>query len=400
MKNSTTLNPLARKAVVFIVLTGIVSLFSDMVYEGARGITGPFLQLLHANAFTVGFFAGLGELIGYSLRLVSGYYADKTKKYWTFVFAGYLLNLLSVPLLALAGYWPIAVLCILGERMGKALRTPSRDAMLAYATTQTGRGWGFGLQEALDQIGATLGPLMMTYLLFVSGNNYHLAFAWTLVPALLALATLTTARWMFPRPEQLEIKKAGVNPTGFNTMFWIYIAASSFVALGYADFPLIAYRLKAAQITSDAWIPALYSIAMVSDALSALLFGRLFDRFGINALLVASMAGLLFAPFVFFGNFPAVLAGVVLWGIGMGAQESILRAIIADMAPAGKVASAYGLFNTFYGFSWFAGSALMGFMYDHHIAWLVIFSVAAQTVAVALLFKIRHAYAKNQCRGN
>jgi hypothetical protein len=183
-----TLNSNLKKSVFFIVLVGVVSLFSDMVYEGARSITGPFLETLHANAFVVGFFAGLGELIGYGLRLVSGYYADKTKKYWTFIFVGYGLTLLSVPLLALAGYWQLAVVFIIGERMGKAIRTPARDAMLA-------------------------------------------------------LVTLATARFMFPKPEQLEVKKTDVDTSGFNRMFWIYIAASSFVAFGYADFPLIAYRL-------------------------------------------------------------------------------------------------------------------------------------------------------------
>jgi len=378
-----------KKTVLFIVLLGIVSLFSDMVYEGARSITGPFLKTLHANAFIVGFFAGLGELLGYALRLASGYLADKTKKYWTFVFAGYGLNLLSVPLLALAGNWQLAVVFMMGERIGKAIRTPSRDAMLAFATSETGRGWGFGLHEALDQIGATLGPLMIMLILYISGNNYNHAFAWTLLPAFLALAVLVTARFMFPEPEKLEIKEAHVKTSGFNRIFWIFIAASSFVALGYADFPLIAFRIKSEQITTDLWIPALYSIAMLSDAFSALILGRMFDRFGLKVLLFATALSLLFAPLVFLGNFAFVIVGVIIWGIGMGAQESILRAVIANTTPSGKVASAFGIFNTVFGLSWFLGSALMGFLYDHSILTLVIFSMVSQAAAIVILLKAR-----------
>lgn len=374
-----------KTTVLFIVLIGIVSLFSDMVYEGARSIAGPFLEILHANAFIVSFFTGLGELLGYALRLVSGYFADKTKKYWTFVFAGYGLNLLSVPLLALAGNWQLAIVFMMGERIGKAVRTPSRDAMLAYATSRTGRGWGFGLHEALDQIGATLGPLMVMFILYISGNNYQHAFAWTLLPAFLALSVLVTAKHLFPEPEKLEIKEAHVKTSGFNRIFWIFMAASSFLALGYADFPLIAFRIKSEQITTDLWIPALYSAAMLSDAFAALILGRLFDKLGLKVLIVASALSLMFAPLVFMGNISMVITGVVLWGIGMGAQESILRAAIANTAPSGKVASAYGIFNTFFGLSWFAGSALMGFLYDHSILALVIFSVVSQASAILIL---------------
>jgi hypothetical protein len=157
----------APAATKFVVLIGIVSLFSDLTYEGARSVTGPFLAILGASATAVGFVAGLGELIGYALRLVSGYFADKTQKYWTTVFLGYGLNLLAVPLLALAGHWEIAAILMVAERMGKAIRTPARDVMLSCASDSIGRGWGFGLHEALDQIGAICGPLVVSAVVVV-----------------------------------------------------------------------------------------------------------------------------------------------------------------------------------------------------------------------------------------
>ena len=169
----------------FIILVGVVSLFSDMTYEGARSITGPFLGSLNASATVVGIVAGLGEFIGYALRLVSGYLTDRLGKYWAITFVGYALNLFVVPLLALAGSWELAAVLILMERMGKAIRTPARDAMLSHATTEVGRGWGFGFHEAMDQIGAMLGPLIVAAVLYFNGG-YRAGFAYLLIPAILA----------------------------------------------------------------------------------------------------------------------------------------------------------------------------------------------------------------------
>src|SRR5512135_3698399 len=188
----------------FIILVGVVSLFSDMTYEGARSITGPFLGSLNASATVVGIVAGLGEFIGYALRLVSGYLTDRLGRYWTITFVGYALNLFVVPLLALAGSWQAAALLILLERMGKAIRTPARDAMLSHATTEVGRGWGFGFHQAMDQTGAMLGPLIVAAVLFVNGG-YRAGFAYLLIPAVLAVLVIALAARLYPQPQQLEV---------------------------------------------------------------------------------------------------------------------------------------------------------------------------------------------------
>ena len=196
-------NPPGASALKFVVLLGVVSLFADMTYEGARSITGPFLALLGASGTAVGLIAGLGELIGYSLRLASGYLADRTGRYWAITLVGYGLNMLAVPLLALAGRWEVAAALIICERMGKAIRTPARDAMLSHATHRVGHGWGFGLHEALDQAGAVVGPLAVAGVL-VAGGGYQAAFAMLLVPAAITLGLLLLARWLNPRPRDLE----------------------------------------------------------------------------------------------------------------------------------------------------------------------------------------------------
>ena len=186
-------------ALRFILLLGAVSLFADMTYEGARSITGPYLAMLGASATAVGFVAGFGELIGYAVRLASGYLSDRTGQYWAVTIFGYCVNLLAVPLLALAGSWEAAGVLIVLERMGRAIRTPARDAMLSHAAGHTGLGWGFGLHEALDQTGAVLGPLALGAVMYL-GGGYRTAFAVLLIPALLALSVLAAARILYPRP--------------------------------------------------------------------------------------------------------------------------------------------------------------------------------------------------------
>jgi MFS family permease len=375
-------------ALKFVILLGVVSLFADMTYEGARSVTGPYLALLGASGTVVGVVAGFGELIGYALRLVSGYISDRTGKYWTVTLFGYFVNLLAVPLLALAGRWEIAALLMVAERMGKAIRNPSRDAMLSHATQSIGRGWGFGLHEAMDQIGAILGPLIVAGVLYLRGG-YRTSFAILAVPALLALAVLLVARALYPRPRDLEVASGELRTGGFSRIFWLYLAAVSLIAAGYVDFPLISYHFEKLSVVSEVWIPVFYAVAMGVDALSALFFGRLFDRIGLSILIVVSFLSSLFAPLVFLGGFYSALLGMALWGLGMGAQESIMRAAIAEMVPMNKRGTAYGIFNAGFGLFWFLGSAFMGILYDVSIPSLIIFSVAMQLASIPFFILIR-----------
>ncbi|MGQ9694024.1 MAG: MFS transporter [Thermodesulfobacteriota bacterium] len=376
-----------KKALKFIMLLGVVSLFADMTYEGARSITGPYLALLGASATAVGFVAGFGELIGYALRLVSGYLCDRTRKYWLITLGGYMVNLLAVPLLALAGSWEMAAFLIVAERMGKAIRNPARDTMLSHAAQRIGGGWGFGIHEALDQIGAILGPLIVAGVLFLNGD-YRLSLALLFVPALLALGVLMAARILYPRPRDLEVAAVDLKTKGLPRIFWIYLVAASLIAAGYADFPLIAYHFEKLSVVPKIYIPVFYAVAMGVDALAALVFGRLYDRIRLPILIMAAMISSLFAPFVFFGGFYLALAGMALWGAGMGAQESIMRAAIAGMVSADKRSTAYGIFNAGFGLFWFLGSALMGILYDISLPSLVLFSLVMQVAAIVFLILI------------
>jgi len=382
-----------REAVRFIVMLGVVSLFGDMTYESARSITGPFLATLGASATVVGVVAGLGELVGYAARLGSGWLGDRTGRYWAVTILGYGLNLFAVPALALAGSWELAAVLVVAERMGRAIRSPVRDAMLSHAAGHTGLGWGFGLHEAMDQAGAIAGPLALGAVLYL-GYGYREAFAILLVPAAISMAALLGARTLFPRPREFELAPPPIEGGGLGRAFRLYLVAIALIAAGYVDFALIAYRFGTAGTVAAPLIPVLYAVAMASDAVAALVLGHLFDRRGLPVLIAATLLAAAAAPLVLLGGPGAAVAGMVLWGVGMGAQESVLRAVVAAMAPPDRRGTAYGVVNAVFGVAWFAGSAVLGVLYDLSVPAVVAASLALQLGAVPVLFATARATAR------
>jgi MFS family permease len=377
-------------ALRFVLLIGVVSMFSDMTHEGARAITGPFLGSLGASGLVVALVAGGGELLGYALRFVFGYAADRTGKYWPITIVGYTVQMVVVPLLALAGNWPVAALLIVAERSGRAMRNPARDAMLAHATAELGRGWVFGVREALDAAGAMVGPLIVAGVLYLHGT-YRGGFAVLAVPAVLTLLVLASARRQYPHPADLEVGEGVPDRRGTPRAFWIYLAGMGLIAAAYADYPLIAYHFGKNHVVANAWIPVLYAGAMATEALAALALGRLFDRWGLWTVAGATLLTACFPPLVFLGGVGLAAVGVVLWGLGMAVQESAVKAAVTGMVGAERRASAFGLFDTGFGVCWFVGSLALGALYDHSVTALVVFSVALQLAAIPLLLKVRHA---------
>lgn len=397
--NLSDASPSRRKAMRFIILLGMVSLFGDMTYEGARSIVGPYLATLGASGAVVGVIAGLGELMGYSLRWASGYIGDRTGRYWTVTIIGYLFNLFAVPLLALAANWQAAASLIITERMGRGLRTPTRDAMLSHASAQTGAGWAFGLHEAMDTTGAIIGPLGVSAALYL-GQGYRMSFVMLLIPALLSIVVLLIARSQFPSPRDLEVGEAIGGPMELPARFWVYSAGAAFVGAGLADFSLMAYHLEKAAIVKASWIPVLYAAAMVSAAVAAIGLGRLFDRVGMIVMAPATILSALSAPLVFLGGPAAVGAGVLCWGVGMGAQESVMRAAIGSMAPVRRRGTAFGLFHMVFGVAWFAGSAFLGILYDYSIPALAATSLVLQLAGIPILILFKRFSSKDEDRMN
>jgi predicted MFS family arabinose efflux permease len=261
--------------------------------------------------------------------------------------------------------------------------------MLAVASKEIGRGWAFGLHEALDQIGALVGPLLAAGVLALRGE-YPLAFGILAIPAVITLGTLAITRFTYPTPAGASARKVDARTEGLPQAFWVYISGAALVAAGFADFSLMAFHFQSAGTVSSALIPIFYATAMGTSGLGSLLFGRLFDRRGIVVLVPLTAATAFFSPLAFLGGGLAAFAGTILWGIGLGVHESIMQATVAQLVPESRVASSYGLFNLAFGIAWFAGSALMGILYDFSIPALVIFSVVIELASIPVFLRLRH----------
>ncbi|HWM81714.1 MAG TPA: MFS transporter [Pseudolabrys sp.] len=387
-KGVTALDPSSprarRTALRFIVLIGILSFFADFTYEGSRSIIGPYLATLHATGTVVGIVTGFGELLGYGLRLFSGRWADRTGQHWPITIFGYVIQMASVPALALTASWPAAAALIILERIGKAIRNPPRDVMLSYAGRQAGGyGWAFGLHEALDQLGAVFGPLTISAVLAGQGS-YHEAFAVLLVPALVNLSLVLLARLLYPRPQDLEAAPPTSVAAGLPRVFWIYLLGTTFVSAGFADYPLIAYHFARSDVVPGQWIAIFYAVAMGVSGTGSLIFGRLFDRHGFAVLVILTLLSAAFAPLVFLGGFWAALIGAAIWGLGMGVHESIIPAAVAPMVSAHRRASAFGTFTAGYGIFWFLGSSVIGILYDLSLTAVIGFCVITQLLAIPI----------------
>ena len=370
----------------FIVCLGIVSMFADITYEGARSVLGPFLNNLGASATQVGLIAGIGEMLAASLRFFSGRFADRTRSYWAITIIGYGVNLIAVPALAFAGNCWTAALLVALERTGKSIRGPARDVLLSEATATVGHGWGFGLHAALDQTGAVIGPLVVA-ITVAKSHAFGPAFLGLALPAAAALGALLLARAWFPAqgataPQQIE-------QTEFPQVFWIYVASAGVLACGFVDFALLSFHFQKAGVATQAMIPLLYSGAMAVNAVTAPLFGRLFDRFGLVALSIGTLISMLSLPLGFLGGPIAAAVGVACWATGIGAQDATLRSGIARVVSMNKRGSAFGAFNGIYGVMWFVGSSIMGFLYDRSLIAVVIFGVTMQLAAAASFFWLR-----------
>jgi len=384
-----------KTAFKVIIYFGFISLFGDIIYEGARSVNGSFLEILGASAFFVGIVAGAGEFLNYFLRILSGYISDKTGAYRFFTALGYLM-IAFIPLLSIANTWKIAALFILLERMGKALRSPARDVLLSSAAKEVGTGFGFGIHEAFDQIGAILGPLIFVF--FFLGKNevnlpkYQGAYKFLWIPFILLVFFLFFALGKAP---QVSHEKKDATPSNYRKIFRFYLFFIFFVSAGFASYILIAYHFKKTSIFKDAFIPLIYAVSMGVDAIAAPFLGFKTKKSGISALFILPAVSALIPVFVFLGNVWSAILGMVLWGVVMAGHETILRAVVADLVPLKKRGIGYGMLNAVYGAGIFIGNAVFGFLYAKSLVFLILAVVLFESLSVLVLFKLKEAYKQN-----
>ncbi len=368
----------------FVLTLGLVNLLADITYEGGGAINGPFLGSLGASAAAISIIAGLGECLGYAVRSVSGYYADRTGRHWAVTFVGYAINLLAVPAMALAPNWQVAAALVLAERVGRGIRKPTVETMLSYTTGKHGRGWVYAVNTALDETGATLGPLLMASVLFLKGGE-RLGYALLLASSAAALGTLVAARLGYPLPANLG--KGGARTAhagGFSAAYWVYMAAGALFAAGLASFELVSFHLSSTGAVAGPMIPVLLALATAGGVVASLAFGKLYDRIGVAVVVGAVCASAMFSPLVFLGGFGAILAGMFLWGIGYATQDTLIKALVAGVLPEGRRGTAFGVFYLGYGGGWLAGSVVMGLAYERYRTGLIAFAMATQLASVPL----------------
>lgn len=374
------MSPATKRVLRFVVFVGIVNLFADMTYEGGRGLVGAFLGHLGASGALIGAAAGAGELAGYAIRSVSGAVADRTGRYWIAVWIGYAINMLCVPALALAGSWPVAAGLMIGERLGRGVRKPVMSAMLAEAGRELGGGGRvFGFNQALDQFGATVGPLIVAYAVFRGG--YRSGFGVLIVPAVLTLATLAVAaiagRTVVP-PNDDESVAAVSDWRAFRR----YAIGGALVAAGFVDFALIAFRFQRDHVVAVAAISVWFAVAMGVSAVVSPILGWLFDRVGKPVIVVSLAVASAAAPLAFLGSGAFATAGAALWGVGIAVEDALLLALVATIIAKRRKAAIFGLYDLLFGVAWFAGSTVAGILLDRSPLALAIFSSVLQLAAI------------------
>ncbi|MEH1096280.1 MFS transporter [Micromonospora sp. CPCC 205739] len=377
----------------FVTAFGVVSLLSDVVYEGARSVIGPYLATFGASATVVGLVTGAGEATALAGRLATGPLADRTRAYWPLLLVGYAVTMVAVPALGLATALWLAAALFVAERAGKAIRGPARDVMLSHAAAAVGRGKGFAVHEALDQAGGVAGPLLVAAVLAATAHNYRPAFLALAVPAVAAMLLLLWLRAGVPDPRRFEPgPRPGAAPAApggrLPRVFWTYLAFTAVTTAGFATFGVLSFHLATRHVVPLAVIPVVYAAAMGVDALAALASGWLYDRAGVRVLAAVPVLTALI-PLAAFTTTPAiVIAGVLAWGAVLGIQESTMRATIADIVPAARRGTAYGIFAAGLGAATLVGGLLTGALYDYSITAVIVTVAGIQAVALALFLAI------------
>jgi MFS family permease len=392
------------------VAFGLVSLFADMVYEGMRAVAGPFLGSLGASALTVGLVTGAGEAVALVLRLVSGPWADRSQRYWRLTVVGYAMTAVCVPLLAVtpllggAGV-AVAATLILLERVGKAVRSPAKSALLARMAASTGRGRGFAVHKALDQVGAFAGPLLLAGVAAATGALWP-GLALLAVPGALSMLLLAQLRRRVPSvaepgpedgappPPVSGRRRDGVLGADLPREFHLFSLAVACSTAGLMTFGVISFRFVDAGLVPLAAVPLVYAGAMAVEAAAALATGDLFDRFGGRVLLVVPFVVVAVPPLVFAPALWPVLAGVVLWGAATGIQDSTVKAYVADLVPSRRRSTAYGVFAAVQGVGALAGGTLAGALATTHVSVLAWCVAGLQVTSLLLLSRSLRGTAK------
>ncbi len=392
-----------KKAYWILFLFGMISLLGDISYESARSINGPYLNLLKANAITIGWIIGISEFLSYAVRLISGYFSDQTKAHWFFTILGY-STLVVIPLLSFSNTWEIAAILIFIERIGKGIRSPSKDTIISFAAKKVGTGFGFGISEFLDQFGAFLGPILFALFFYsqskeIEIKDYQEAYRLLWIPYLILMIVLFFTYLKFREPEQLEKKDSSKEPLNIHKIFWLYNLFIFFTTIGSINFGIIGYHLKVREIANDYQIPLLYASAMLIDAIIGIGIGKYYDHIkiktnkqnkGIILLLLIPLCTSASLSILLVRNFYFIILGIIFWGAVLGLHETLMKAVITDLSSIKSRATIFGIFHVVYGLSLFVGSTMTGYLYEISVLWLCIIMIGIEMISIFVFFQLKN----------
>lgn len=387
-----------RRVLLLLTGMGVVSLLADIVYEGARSISGNYLRYLGGPALAAGL-VGAGEILAYALRLVSGFALSaraSERLLWAMLVSGYAVQAVAVPALALAGRWEVAVVLYLCERASKGLRTPARDTVIARVSTGVGRGLAFGLHELLDQVGAILGPVLVGYM--ATSKGYVAAFSVLSVPGAAAVLVLTGVYAWYPVARRLEPR----GPTEAHRLrlrgpLRVYALGVLLLAMGTAHWSLLSFHWSRWLGPGD--VAYLYAFAMAVDAAVSLPLGLAFDRLGPAVVLAAPIASMAL-PLAAFRGYTLPSLAAALYGAVICSTETVLRSLVPSLVRSELLPLAYGLMGLMIGLGWLIGSTTSSYLYQLVGPWAAAsFLATCSAFSLVVLYRLVAMAERKQAYG-
>lgn len=374
---------------------GFVSLLMDVSSELIHSLLPVFMfTALGISATAIGFIEGAAEATALLVKVFSGALSDWWGKRKPLAVLGYGLGALSKPLFAIAGGAGLIVAARLIDRVGKGLRGAPRDALVADLAPPEIRGAAFGLRQALDTVGAFLGPLLAMGLMLLWADDFRAVFWVAVIPAILAVALLLFG---VREPEHQRDGKR-VNPITRASLrrlpaaYWWVVGIGAIFTLARFSEAFLVLRVQAGGLPL-AFVPLVLIVMNVVYALAAYPCGKLADAIEHRRLLTWGLLLLIAADaaLAWDGHWSLAWLGVVLWGLHLAMTQGLLAAMIADTAPADLRGTAYGFFNMTSGLALLAASVVAGLLWDAYGARATFVAGACFSAAALLLVGLRRA---------
>jgi MFS family permease len=350
-----------------VVALGLVSLLMDLSSEFVHALLPLYLSTaMGASMLVIGAIEGAAEAIALGVKAFSGVLSDRVGRRKPLVIAGYGLAALAKPVFALAPSIGWIAAARFGDRVGKGIRGAPRDALIADLTPPNARGLAYGLRQALDTVGAVLGPVAAVAALAWLAGDFRAALWLATIPAVIAVALIVVAVDEPERPGRTDAKRLSfADARRLPTAFWSVTAIATLMALARYSEAFIVLRAADAGlgVAGAPWVMVAMTVVYAATAYPA---GAALDRGRGGALLDGGLAalGAAHATLGFASTPPAVFCGAALWGLHMGLTQGVLAAMVAAHAPADLRGSAFGVFNLASGAATLVASLVAGALWD------------------------------------